>query len=290
MNVSRDLVTPHNLLILSLVIGLHGLLVIWLSGYVSWQISAPGPQLVIQADIVSGQQVQDWVAAQLKQREAEERRRAEQARQRLAAQQAAARQKEAARKRQQAEAHRRAEAERQAVARRAAAELAAKQQAEAAAKRQAEAEAARQQAEAAAQRAAEQARQQAEQARQRATEAARQRDMAERERALQVQYAAVQQQAEVARISQLIQQKVARYWLRPPGVTGLTCRVQVRLGTTGSVLSVAVLESSGQHIFDQSVQAAVWKADPLPMPVDEALRADPRFREHIFIFDPAQHL
>jgi colicin import membrane protein len=271
------------------------LLVIWLSGYVPWQIPVPGPQVVIQADMVSGQQVQDWVAARLKQREAEERRRAEQARQRLAAQQLAARQQAEARERQQAEARRQAEAERQAIARRAAAELAAKQQAEAAArqaaaKRQAEAEAARRQAEVAAQLAAEQARQQAEQVRQRAVEAARQREMAERERALQAQYAAVQQQAEVARISQLIQQKVARYWLRPPGVTGLTCRVQVRLGVTGSVLSVAVLESSGQHIFDQSVQAAVWKADPLPMPVDETLRADPRFREHIFIFDPAQHL
>ena len=100
----------------------------------------------------------------------------------------------------------------------------------------------------------------------------------------------MQQQAEVVRISRLIQQRVARYWRRPPGVAGLTCRVQVRLGSTGSVLSVAIIESSGQHLFDQSVETAVWRADPLPMPEAEALRADPRFREHIFIFDPAQHL
>ncbi len=272
-----------------LAIGLHSLLAIWLSGYISWQIPVSGEQAVLQADMVSEQQLQLWVeraarlARQQQREEAEVQRRAEQARQRrIVAQQAVAAQQA------QAAAQRRAAARQLAEQKKRQAKAAAKQRAEAAARQRAEE--AQRQAEAAAQRVAEQARQRAEEeARQRA-EAARQRETAERERALQAQYAAVQQRAEVVRISQLIQQKVARYWLRPPGMTGLTCRVQVRLGSTGSVLSVVISESSGQHIFDQSVEAAVWKADPLPMPKSETLRAAPRFREHIFIFDPMQHL
>lgn len=292
---------PQGAFALGPALGLHGLLAIWLSGYVPWQMPTPTPQIAIQADMVPTRQVQDWAErARLaqQQREAAAQRRAAQARERLAAQQAAAQRAAAEQKAQaaQREAARQAAAERTrraaAAARQLAeqqrqAEVAAKQQAEAAARERAEA--ARQAAQVAAQRAAEQARQQAEQLARERAEATRQREAAEREQALQAQYAAAQYQAEAVRISQLIQQKVARYWLRPPGISNLTCRVRVRLGATGSVLDVTITKSSGQQSFDQSVEAAVWKADPLPMPETTALRADPRFREHIFIFDPAQH-
>ena len=62
--------------------------------------------------------------------------------------------------------------------------------------------------------------------------------------------------------------------------------MSVRLGTSGSVLRVNVVESSGSNAFDRSVEAAVYKADPLPMPRSERLLA--QFRNGLtFIFDPS---
>ena len=84
----------------------------------------------------------------------------------------------------------------------------------------------------------------------------------------------------------MIKQKVERNWdTRPPGTDDLKCTVNVRLGATGSVLLVRVIESSGNPAFDRSVEAAVLKADPLPMPESERLRA--RFSDGLnFIFSP----
>ena len=73
--------------------------------------------------------------------------------------------------------------------------------------------------------------------------------------------------------------------MRPPGTDGLQCKVRVRLGSSGSVLLVNVVESSGNIAFDRSVEAAVRKADPLPMPGSERLRN--LFRDLTFIFDPS---
>ena len=83
----------------------------------------------------------------------------------------------------------------------------------------------------------------------------------------------------------LIQSKVNRNWVRPVGTEGLKCTVRVRLGTSGSVLLVNVVESSGNTAFDRSVEAAVRKADPLPMPKSPRLQAV--FRDLTFIFDPS---
>ena len=79
--------------------------------------------------------------------------------------------------------------------------------------------------------------------------------------------------------------KIERSWLRPPGTEGLQCTVRVRLGSSGSVLLVNVVESSGNIAFDRSVEAAVRRADPLPMPKSERLLA--AFRDLTFIFDPS---
>jgi colicin import membrane protein len=76
--------------------------------------------------------------------------------------------------------------------------------------------------------------------------------------------------------------KVQRNWLRPPGSDGLTCVVRVRLGATGSVLLATVSRSSGNGAFDRSVEAAVYKADPLPMPKSSSLVE--KFRSLEFVF------
>jgi colicin import membrane protein len=131
-------------------------------------------------------------------------------------------------------------------------------------------------------------REKAEQAR-KAREAAEARARAEREAReaeLAAQFEAEQDASELARISGLIREKVERNWTRPPGTDGLKCTVSVRLGANGSVLLVDVVESSGNAAFDRSVEAAVLRADPLPMPESPRLMAE--FRKGLtFIFDPS---
>jgi len=83
----------------------------------------------------------------------------------------------------------------------------------------------------------------------------------------------------------LIRQRVSRSWSSPVGITkGLKCVVHVRLTPGGEVLSAAVVRSSGNAIFDRSVEYAVYKAAPLPLPEDPTLFDN--FREIEFVFDP----
>ncbi len=141
------------------------------------------------------------------------------------------------------------------------AEQVAKQKAEAkrkaVAKQKAEAEAKRQ--------AAEKQKAEAEAKRQAQEAAAR----AERERALQEQLAAEQNAREIDRYVAVIKQQIERNWLRP-GQSGqqLSCTVQVRLIPGGDVVpgGVSIIKSSGNGAFDRSVEAAVYKAAPLPVP------------------------
>ncbi len=84
---------------------------------------------------------------------------------------------------------------------------------------------------------------------------------------------------------EIIRQKVNRNWLRPAGArAGLTCTVRVRIIPGGDVLDVRITKSSGNAVFDRSVETAVLKASPLPLPADRALFD--RFRVLEFIFDP----
>ena len=82
----------------------------------------------------------------------------------------------------------------------------------------------------------------------------------------------------------LIAEKVERNWRQPPGSDGLTCLIEVRLSTNGSVLLVNVVKSSGVSSFDRSVEAAVYRSDPLPTPDSPRLKAE--FRKLTFKFDP----
>ncbi len=85
----------------------------------------------------------------------------------------------------------------------------------------------------------------------------------------------------------MIRQRVSRSWNRPVGVAkGLKCVVHVRLTPGGEVLSAAVVRSSGNEIFDRSVEYAVYKAAPLPLPEDPTLFDN--FREIEFLFNPEE--
>ncbi|MFW6191480.1 MAG: cell envelope integrity protein TolA, partial [Thiohalospira sp.] len=60
---------------------------------------------------------------------------------------------------------------------------------------------------------------------------------------------------------------------------------RVRLNREGRVLSVEVLESSGNPSFDSSLERAVLRASPLPVPDDDEL-FESSFREFNMKFSP----
>jgi colicin import membrane protein len=132
-----------------------------------------------------------------------------------------------------------------------------------------------------------QRKQKAEQEKQRKAEAAaRQR---EAEQALQAQLAEEESLARatsaLSEYIPYIQEKVQNSWLRPAGSPrGLRCVIRVKLIPGGEVVSAKVIQSSGDPLFDRSVETAVLKASPLPLPADPALAK--HFREINFIFDP----
>ncbi len=96
---------------------------------------------------------------------------------------------------------------------------------------------------------------------------------------------AARAQSELARAEALIRQKVERNWVRPAGWTkGMECVVRVRLAPTGEVINAMIARPSGSPAFDRSVENAVYKASPLPLPEDKGLFE--HFRELELRFRP----
>ncbi|MDX2506371.1 MAG: cell envelope integrity protein TolA [Gammaproteobacteria bacterium] len=70
----------------------------------------------------------------------------------------------------------------------------------------------------------------------------------------------------------LIAQKIERSWRQPLGApANLQCKIDIVLLPSGNVVSVKVVESSGNLSFDRSVETAVRKASPLPVPTDSVI-------------------
>jgi colicin import membrane protein len=83
----------------------------------------------------------------------------------------------------------------------------------------------------------------------------------------------------------LIQQRVMRYWIKPPTAkVGLECEVKVTQATGGTVLSVSVGRCNGDQAARSSIEAAVYAASPLPMPPDARLFD----RNLTFLFRPTE--
>ncbi|HEY5683142.1 MAG TPA: cell envelope integrity protein TolA [Sulfuricaulis sp.] len=136
-------------------------------------------------------------------------------------------------------------------------------------------------------RAAEEERKKEEKSRQKAAEQTLQEQLAAEEQARQRAAFAARAATEIDKYRLLIRQRVSRSWNRPVGVAkGLKCVVRVRLTPTGEVLSANVVPSSGNALFDRSVENAVYKAAPLPLPEDPALYEN--FREIEFLFNPEE--
>lgn len=127
------------------------------------------------------------------------------------------------------------------------------------------------------QRLAEQRRQE-EEARRLADEQRRRDEQAAAERARR-------EQSEVDRYVRMIQQQVARAWIRPPNWAGQQCIVRVNLIPGGDVVAVSMVRSCGDAVLDRSVESAVRRAAPLQVPPADSGLFD-RFRELEFVFKP----
>ena len=80
-----------------------------------------------------------------------------------------------------------------------------------------------------------------------------------------------------------LRQKVVRNWSPPPSaIDGLNCEVRVRQTPSGEVLDAQVMSCNGDGAVERSIEAAVRRASPLPVP-QNSLLFEPTIR---FIFRP----
>lgn len=100
-----------------------------------------------------------------------------------------------------------------------------------------------------------------------------------------------QQQFRSARMSRLqnqyvadITNKVERNWLRPPDSRGSLCSVVINQIPGGEIVGVQVTDCDGDVAFKRSVEAAVRKSSPLPLPPEKELFQ----REIEFVFKPVR--
>ena len=69
-----------------------------------------------------------------------------------------------------------------------------------------------------------------------------------------------------------IRAKVERAWLKPPSVTAaLDCAVRVTQVPGGEVVSVNILQCNAEASVRESIEAAVYRASPLPQPPDASI-------------------
>jgi colicin import membrane protein len=82
-----------------------------------------------------------------------------------------------------------------------------------------------------------------------------------------------------------LRQAIERNWIRPASaVQGLSCEVRVRQSLGGDVLNVVIESCNGDDAVRRSIESAVLKASPLPLPQDLNLLE----RNLRFIFEPTE--
>jgi len=76
----------------------------------------------------------------------------------------------------------------------------------------------------------------------------------------------------MARYSFAIQQQIQRNWVKPASAQpGIECVIDVRLARGGDVVTATVGRCNGDAAVRRSIEAAVFKASPLPEPEDPNL-------------------
>ena len=120
-------------------------------------------------------------------------------------------------------------------------------------------------------------------------EEAEREEQARREAALAAELAAeeelfaARQSDEMMRYIALIQQKVERNWVKPASASaGLKCEVAVVQLPNGDVVDVNIRACNGDDVVRRSIESAVRRASPLPLPENRILFE----RSIIFYFEP----
>lgn len=108
--------------------------------------------------------------------------------------------------------------------------------------------------------------------------AAADRQTAQRESELRARMAAEEQFTSakaaglLAQYQALIQARIERAWIRPASARpGLNCEVRITQIPGGEVTGVQVGRCNGDESVRQSIEAAAYRASPLPQPPDAAL-------------------
>lgn len=89
--------------------------------------------------------------------------------------------------------------------------------------------------------------------------------------------------AQAAQYKALIRARIERAWIRPPSArAGLDCEVRVTQVPGGAVTAVKIERCNGDSAVRESIEAAVYRASPLPMPENPDLFE----RDLLFNFRP----
>lgn len=101
-----------------------------------------------------------------------------------------------------------------------------------------------------------------------------QQDQARRDaQAAQAAAAAAAITSEIGKYKGLISAKIRRNIVNPPDVADdAAAEFVVTLLPDGGLLDVKLRKSSGNTAYDDAVERAIWKAEPLPLPPDETAR------------------
>ena len=113
------------------------------------------------------------------------------------------------------------------------------------------------------------------------------RRQAELDQQLQEELALEQQtqdQKELARYVARISATIKQNGRKTAAKKGLSCTLEVKLIPGGEVVSVRTVKSSGDPLFDRSVELAIYKSSPLPVPKDKRLFE--HFRKLTFVYVP----
>ncbi len=83
---------------------------------------------------------------------------------------------------------------------------------------------------------------------------------------------AAQTSGALAQYQALIAAKIEHVWIRPPTAhAGIRCKVEITQVPGGEVTGVHVADCNGDDAVRQSIEAAAYRASPLPPPPDPAL-------------------
>lgn len=243
--------------------------------------------MVVDSSILTAKQRQQEEAQRQIEAEARQQREAEAAEEKRQQELAAQReQEELARQQAEAEAQRQAEVERKAQEE---AELKAQAEAARRAKEAAERKAAeeKRKAQEEAERQAAEQKRKAEEAAKRKQEEQRRQEEAQLRAALaaEEELLALQQSDAMNQYQWQIQQRIERSWIRPPTArVGLSCELNVIQLPSGDVIDVRVGRCNGDDVVIRSLEAAVLRASPLPVPPDPRLYS----RNLKILFEPQQ--